>query len=115
MMMKTLMLPLTILSLAALMGCTNVDSIPSDDMYTVVSEKKMPEYCRRAVAKELGIYRQDIFIFPVEFKKGSKVVYGKYSVSKDHLKEFVCVFNADDTFAGIKMRHTDLPNELCYD
>ena len=113
-MKKMLTLMLMLLSIAVLIGCADNESIPSDDLYTIVSEKKMPYYCKKAVAKEFGLYAADIYLYPLEYKRGAKIIYGKYSEDSTHLKEFACLFNADDTFAGIKMQHSNVKNVLCY-
>ena len=111
---KMLTLPILAFSMAGIVGCADTESIPSDDLYTTVSEKKMPYYCKREVAKKFGIYSGDIYLYPIEYERGAKVIYGRYSVDSTHLKEFACVFNADDTYAGIKMQHSNVKNTLCY-
>ena len=101
-------------TMAGIVGCADTESIPSDDLYTTVSEKKMPYYCKREVAKELGIYSGDIYLYPIVHERGAKVIRGRYSVDSTHLKEFACIFNNNDTFAGIKMQHSNKKNILCY-
>ena len=113
-MKKTITVPLLLLTTMGIVGCADTESIPSDDIYTTVSEKKMPYYCKREIAKEFGIYSGDIYLYPVEYKRGEKIIYGRYSEDSTHLKEFACIFNADDTYAGIKMQHTNVKNILCY-
>ena len=111
---KILNLLLAALLMLAVVGCANTESIPSNDFYTTISEKKMPYYCKREIAKEFGIYSGDIYLYPVEYEKGAKIIYGKYRVDQYNLEEFACIFNGDDTYAGIKMRYTNVKNELCY-
>jgi len=112
---KQLFLPLMVLTAVVIVGCTdNEDSIPSDDLYSTISERNMPRYCKHQVAKEYGLYESDIFLYPIEYDRGAKVLYGKYSVDSTHLKEFACIFNNNDTFAGIKMVHSNKSNILCY-
>ncbi len=113
-MKKMLTVSLAGIAMLLMSGCADVESIGSDDLYTVVSEKKMPEYCRYKVAKEFNIYSADIYLYPIEYHRGAKIIYGRYSVDSKHLKEFACVFNADDTYAGIKMQHSNVKNTLCY-
>jgi hypothetical protein len=100
--------------MVGIIGCADVESIPSDDHYTIISEKRMPAYCKREVSKELGVYMDDIYIYPIEYQRSAKVIYGKYSIDEKNLKEFACVFNPDDTYAGIKMQHSNVKNTLCY-
>ena len=111
---KILTFALATFSMAGIVGCANTESIPSNDLYIRISEKKMPNYCRKEVAKEFGIYSGDLYLYPIEFDKGAKLIYGKYSEGGKSLKEFVCIFNADDTFAGIKMQHSNVKHKLCY-
>jgi hypothetical protein len=111
---KILTFAVAAFSMAGIVGCANTESIPSDNMYSIISEKNMPHYCRKAVSKEFGMPAADLFLYPIEFDKGAKLIYGKYSEGAKSLKEFVCVFNADDTFAGIKMQHSNVSNKLCY-
>ena len=105
---------MAVLSMVGFIGCANTESIPSDDLYSVISERRMPEYCRQKVAAEFGYYANDIFLHPIEYDKGTKLIYGKYRVGEKDLKEFVCIFNADDSYAGIKLRHSNVSSELCY-
>ncbi len=102
------------LGIAGITGCADTESIPSDNYYQTISEKRMPYYCKQEVARKFGIYAEDIYLFPIEYDRGAKIIYGKYSEDSMHLKEFACIFNPDDTYAGIKMQHTNLKNKLCY-
>jgi len=102
------------LAVAGIAGCADTESIPSDDLYKIVSEKRMPYYCKQEVSRKFGIYAEDIYLYPMEYHRGAKIIYGKYSEDSSHLKEFACIFNADDTFAGIKMQHSNVKNKLCY-
>jgi len=111
---KTVTFALMTLGIAGITGCADTESIPSDNYYETISEKRMPYYCKQEVARKFGIYSGDIYLFPIEFHRGAKIIYGKYSEDSTHLKEFACVFNADDTYAGIKMQHSNLKNKLCY-
>lgn len=114
-MKKQLILPLLALTAVMISGCTdNEDSIPSDDLYSTVSERNMPQYCKQKVANEYGIYAGDIYLYPVVYERGAKVIRGRYSVDSTHLKEFACIFNNNDTYAGIKMLHSNVKNKLCY-
>ena len=113
-MKKTITVPLLLLTTMGIVGCADTESIPSDDIHTTVSEKKMPYYCKREIAKEFGIYSGDIYLYPIEHKRGAKIIYGRYSEDSTHIKEFACIFNPDDTYAGIKMQHTNVKNILCY-
>jgi len=102
------------LTVVMIAGCTNnEDSIPSDDLYRTISEKNMPKYCKHQVSKEYGIYSGDIYLYPVEYERGAKVIRGRYSVDSTHLKEFACIFNDNDTYAGLKMVHSNKKNKLC--
>ena len=111
---KIVTLPLMVFSMVGIVGCADSESIPSEDLYTTISEKKMPYYCKREVAKKLGIYAENIYLYPLEHSRGVKIIYGRYSVDSNNLKEFACVFNADDTYAGIKMQHSNVKNTVCY-
>ena len=113
-MKKTITVPLLLLTTMGIVGCADTESLPSDDIYTTVSEKKMPYYCKREITKEFGIYSGDIYLYSVEYKKGAKIIYGRYSEDSTHIKEFACIFNPDDTYAGIKMQHRNVKNILCY-
>ena len=114
-MKKTITLPLLALSAIIFVGCTDTaESIPSDDLYTRISEKKMPYYCKREVSKEFGIYSGDIYLYPVAYERGAKIIRGRCHVDSTHMKEFACIFNDNDTFAGIKMQHSNIRNTLCY-
>ena len=112
---KQLILPIMALAAVTLIGCTDYqESIPSDNLYKTVSEKNMPQYCKHEISKEFGIYSGEIYTYPVEYERGAKVVRGRYSVDSTHLKEFACIFNDNDTYAGIKMVHSNKKNILCY-
>ena len=113
-MYKILTLPFMAFTMVGIVGCADTESIPSGDLYTTVSEKKMPYYCKREVAKEFGIYSEDIYLYPIVHEKGAKVIRGRYSVDSTHLKEFACIFNSNDTYAGIKVVHSNKKNKLCY-
>ena len=110
---KIVTLPFMVFSMLGIVGCVDSESIPSEDLYTTISEKKMPYYCKREVAKKLGIYTGDIYLYPLEYHRGAKIIYGRYSVDSNNLKEFACLFNADDTYAGIKMQHSHVRNTVC--
>jgi hypothetical protein len=97
-----------------IVGCADVESIPSGDHYSIISEKRMPEYCKREVSKEFGVSRNEIYLYPIEYQRSAKVIYGRYSIDSKNLEEFACVFNPDDTYAGIKMQHSRVKNALCY-
>ncbi len=103
-----------VFSIAGLVGCADTESIPSNELYKTVSEKNMPNHCKKQVSKEFGIYSGDIYLYPMEHKKGAKIIYGRYSIDSNHLKEFACVYNNNDTYAGIKMQHSNVRNTLCY-
>jgi len=111
---KIYTIALVAFSMAGIIGCADTESIPSNDLYRTVAERNMPEYCKHQVAKEFGIYSGEIYLYPIEFSKGAKIIYGKYSVDSRHLKEFACIFNNNDTYAGIKMQHSNKKNKLCY-
>ena len=111
---KSVTFALTGILIVAITGCADTESIPSNNYYEAISEKRMPYYCKQEVSRQFGIYSGDIYLYPIEYHRGAKVVYGKYSEDSTHLKEFACVFNGDDTFAGIKMQHSNLKNKLCY-
>ena len=114
-MKKRLFLPLMVFTALIIIGCTdNEDSIPSQDLYSTVAERNMPRYCKQQVSHEYGIYTGDIYLYPVAYERGAKVLYGRYSVDSRHLKEFACIFNNNDTYAGIKMVHSNVKNKLCY-
>jgi len=113
-MKKIFTLPLLAFTLVSLTGCADSESIPSDDIYSTIAERNMPAYCKQQVAKEFGIYAGDIYTYPIEYNRGAKIIYGKYSEDSNHLKEFACVFNNNDSFAGIKMQHSNVRNVLCY-
>ena len=113
-MKKIYMLPILAFAMLGMVGCADTESIPSDNLYRTVSEKNMPQYCKRQVAKAFGIYSGDIYTYPIEYSRGAKIIYGKYSEDSSHLKEFACIFNNNDTFAGIKMQHSNVKNVLCY-
>ena len=103
------------LSLSFIVSCSsNTESIRSNDIYTKIPEGKMVKFCRNKIMKEFGYSRNSIFLNPVEYKKGAKLVYGKYQVDNKNMDEFVCIFNSNDTYAGIKMRYSHIKNELCY-
>ena len=111
---KQLILPLIALSALSIVGCTgNEDSIPSYDLYNTISEKNMPAYCKHELNKEYGIYSSEIYTYPIEYERGAKVIRGRYSVDSTHLKEFACIFNNNDTYAGIKMLHSNKRNKVC--
>ncbi|SFZ98532.1 hypothetical protein MNB_SV-5-1515 [hydrothermal vent metagenome] len=95
-------------------GCKDVESVPSNDLYRVISEKNMPSYCKHDVAKYFGTYSGNIFLYPIEYSKGAKLIYGKYRVDSENLKRFVCVFNPNDTYAGIKIENSQVSTKLCY-
>ena len=98
----------------AMVGCTDGESIAGPNMNKTVSEKNMPSFCKREVAKELGVYAGNLYIYPtIEYKRGAKLVYGRYSVDSHALKEFACIFNNNDTYAGIKMHHSNIKHKLC--
>ena len=112
---KQLILPLMALVGVTIVGCTaNEDSIRSHDLYNSVSERNMPQYCRNEISKEYGIYSGDIYLYPVEYERGAKIIRGRYSEDSRHLKEFACIFNNNDTYAGIKMLHSNKKNKPCY-
>ncbi len=111
---KILALPLLAICTFGILGCTDVQSIPSSNLYITVSEKNMPYYCKQQIAKYSGVFENEIQLYPVEYEKGLKVVYGKYSVDSKNIKEFVCIFNGNDTYAGIKMEGKSVSNKLCY-
>jgi len=113
-MKKTITLSLLTFSIAGIIGCANTESIPSDNLYTTVSEKKMPAYCKHEVGKAFGIYPEYIYLYPLEYHRGAKIIYGRYREDSTHLKEFACIFNDNDTYAGIKMQHSNVRNKLCY-
>ncbi len=101
--------------MTAIVGCSNnTESIKSNDLYVKVPEKNMRSYCKREVMKEFGYHQNSIFLYPLKYKKGAKLVYGKYRVDNMNLNEFVCIFNSNDTYAGIKMEYSHVKNELCY-
>jgi len=111
---RTITLTLLVFSIAIMTGCTDTESIPSDDIYTSIAEKKMPYYCKHKIAKEFGIYSEDIYLYPVVYERGAKIIRGRYRLNSNHLYEFACIFNNNDTFAGIKMNNANVRNELCY-
>ena len=111
---KLLTFSLIAVVMAGIVGCADIESIPSDDHYTIISEKRMPAYCMREVSKEFGISRNEIYLYPIEYQRSAKVIYGSYSIDSKNLEEFACVFNPDDTYAGIRMRHLKAKNILCY-
>jgi len=114
-MKNQLLLLLMLLPAVTIVGCTNnEDSIPSDDLYSTVSERNMPQYCKHKVAKEYGLYSGDIYLYPIEYERGAKIIRGRYSEDSRHIKEFACIFNNNDTYAGIKMLHSNKKNILCY-
>ncbi len=110
---KNLTVPLFALGMLSMTACNNTQSIRSDDMYTVISEKRMPYYCRQEAAKHFGLYPEDIFTYPLMHDSGTKLIYGRYRAGHKDLKEFVCIFNADDTYAGLKIRNSFLKSKLC--
>lgn len=111
---KIFVLPLVVFVMVGVVGCTDTESIPSNDLYRVIPEKSMPSYCKREVAAHFGTYSGNIFIYPIEYEKGAKLIYGKYRVDGNNLKEFVCIFNIDDTYAGIKVQNSKIKTKLCY-
>ncbi len=111
---KIVVLPLMMLGLFSMVGCTDGESIAGSNMYKTVSEKNMPSFCKHVVAKELGVYAGNLYIYPtVEYDRGAKLVYGRYSVDSHNLKEFACIFNNNGIYAGIKMHHSNKKNKLC--
>ncbi len=114
-MKKELILLLMALGVLTISGCTNnEESLPSNDMYTSISERNMPSYCRQQVSKEYGIYAGDIYLYPLKYEKGAKIIRGRYSIDSTHLEEFACIFNNNNTFAGINMVHRNVKNTLYY-
>ena len=113
-MKKVYMLPILAFTMLGMVGCADTESIPSDNLYRTIPEKNMPQYCKRQVAKAFDVYSGDIYLYPIEYHRGAKIIYGKYSEDSRHLKEFACIFNNNDTFAGIKMQHRNVKNILCY-
>ena len=113
-MKKIFTLPLVAFSILVLTGCVDSESIPSDNLYSPVAERNMPAYCKSHIAKEFGIYSGDIYTYPIEYKRGAKIIYGRYSEDSTHLKEFACLFNNNNTYAGIKMEHRNVKNSTCY-
>jgi len=111
---KRFTLPLMAFALLGMVGCTDTESIPSDNLYTTVSEKKMPYYCKHEISKEFGIYSGDIYLYPIAHERGARIIRGRYREDGYHLKEFACIFNNNDTYAGIKMQHSNIKNTLCY-
>jgi len=111
---KRFTLPLMAFSLLGIVGCTDSESIPSDNLYTPISEQKMPYYCKHKIAEEFGLYSGDLYLYPVSYERGAKIIRGRYSVDGHNLKEFACFFNNNDTFAGMKMQNSNVKNTLCY-
>ena len=107
---KLLNVSLIVFSIAGLVGCADTESIPSNRLFKTVSEKNMPYHCRQEVSKELGVYSGNIYLYPIEHSRGAKIIYGKYSEDSRHLKEFACIYNNNDTYAGIKMQHSNVKN-----
>jgi len=114
-MRKIVLYLLISLNLLFLISCSsNTESIRSKDIYTKIPEGKMVKFCRNKIIEEFGYSRDSVFLHPLEYKKGAKLVYGKYQVDNKNMDEFVCIFNSNDTYAGIKMRYSHIKNELCY-
>ncbi len=112
---KILALPLLLAFALGMSGCSSSgQSIRSDNLYITVSEKQMPYYCKKEIAKYSGVFESEIQLYPMEYEKGLKVIYGKYSADSNNIKEFVCLFNGNDTYAGIKMDNKEVSNRLCY-
>ncbi len=112
-MKKILSSSLILLAMLGMVACTDSESIPSNNLYKSVSEKNMPAYCKHEAARELGVYSSDLYLYPIEYNKGAKIIYGRYSVDNTHLEEFACIFNNNDTFAGLKINHRNVKNKLC--
>jgi len=114
-MRKIVLYLLISLSLTFIISCSShTESIRSNDIYTKIPENKMVKYCRNKIIKEFGYSRDSVFLHPLTYEKGAKLVYGKYQVDSKNIDEFVCIFNSNDTYAGIKMRYSHIKNELCY-
>ena len=111
---KRFTLPLMAFAVLGMVGCTDEESIPSDNLYRTVSEKKMPYYCKHKIANEIGVYPGDIYLYPIAYERGAKIIRGRYSIDSNNLKEFACIFNDNDTFAGIKIVDSNVRNTLCY-